>query len=119
MSIFKKKDTFTDKELKRIEDKIKKAEPYSDEYMQLLEIRDSLLKQKPKKFKIDPDIVKVIVEGAVGFAGVAVNVWTVKHVLQEYRDIAALSYGLDDQLELCNGRVNNMKDDVMRLIPKK
>lgn len=118
--IFKKRETFVDKQLKRVETRIEKADPWSDEYKDLLETRNSLLKSKAsKKFKVDPEIVKTIAEVGIAVGTAVVNVKLTNKVLQEYRDIAALSYGLDDEMQLCNGRVNSMKDQVIKLLPKK
>ena len=100
------KNSFLDEQIDIVEAKIRTTKFGTIEYGRWLDIRDKLIKQK-KNEKVDipvKDIADIVLRCAeIGL----------------YANIAALSYGLDEGMTLCNGRVSNFKELVMKLVPKK
>lgn len=114
MNIFKKKDTLLDEQIELVNAKIRSASFGTKEYATLLDIREKLIKckQEESQSEINWELLLRVLEITAN-AGIAVA------GLILYVKIAALSYGLDEGMTLCNGRVFNMKDSIMKVIPKK
>lgn len=114
INIFKK-STFVDEQLEIVEAKIRSSEFGTVEYGKWLDVREKLIKAKKEDEagrKIDWNLVLRGIE-------ITLNVGVAVAGFHLYRDIAALSYGMDEGMVYCNGRVSNMKELVMKIIPKK
>lgn len=110
-----KKNTFIDEQIELVEAKIRNSTFGTIEYGRWLDVREKLFKAKKEEEsgrKIDWNLVLRGVE-------ITLNVGIAIAGLKLYRDIAALSYGMDEGMVLCNGRVSNMKELVMKITPKK
>jgi len=111
------KNSFLDEQIDIVEAKIRTTKFGTIEYGRWLDIRDKLVKQK-KNEKVDIP-VKDIADIVLRCAEIGLNVGLVIYGYKLYANIAALSYGLDEGMTLCNGRVSNFKELVMKLVPKK
>lgn len=118
-NIFKKDekhDKFIDEEIKCLEEVIR-AEPHSyDELKELYALREQLVRDRDentsrKKIDIPWDAIAKII---ATFASVGVTVV----VLRKYENIALLSYGLDEDMKLCNGRIMSQANNVLKELPK-
>lgn len=115
MNIFKKKDTLLDEQIELVNAKIRSVSFGTNEYAKWLDVRERLIKCKQEEEtqgEINWELLLRVLEITMN-AGIAVA------GLILYVKIAALSYGLDEGMTLCNGRVFNMKDSIMKVIPKK
>lgn len=113
--IFKKKSTFIDEQIAIVESKIRSSTFGTIEYARWLDVREKLIKAKKEEEagrKVDWNLVLRAIE-------IAANIGLAVVGFKLYRDIAALSYGMDEGMALCNGRVSNMKELVMKITPKK
>lgn len=115
MNIFKKKDTILDEQIELVNAKIRSVPFGTAEYAKWLDVREKLVKCKEEEEsqgQLNWDLILRIIEISLN-AGIAIGGMIL------YVRVAALSYGLDEGMTLCNGRVFNMKDLVMKAIPKK
>ena len=115
MNIFKKKDTTLDEQIELVNAKIRSVPFGTKEYGKWLDVRKKLIECKKEEEEhggINWDLLLRIIEISLN-AGIAIGGMIL------YVKVAALSYGLDEGMTLCNGRVFNMKDAILRAIPKK
>lgn len=115
MNIFKKKDTTLDEQIELVDEMIRTVPFGGAEYAKWLDVRQKLIKCKKEEEEqggMNWDLILRVIEICLN-AGIAVGGMIL------YVRVAAMSYGLDEGMTLCNGRVFNMKDLVMKAIPKK
>ncbi len=114
MNIFKKKDTLIDEQIELVNAKIRSVPFGTKEYGRWLDVRQKLIKCKKEEEangKINWNLILRVIEISLN-AGIAIG------GLVLYVRVATLSYGMDEGMALCNGRVFNMKDAIMKAIPK-
>lgn len=107
------RNKFYDEQIELVESRIRQSTFGSQEYGRLLDVREKLIKAKHDN---TPKIDWGLVIQAVGMLGTALLTYKGYKMMA---DIAALSYGLDESMALCNGRVFNTTNSIFHLIPKK
>ncbi len=115
LHIFKEKDTTLDEQIELVNEMIRTAPFGSKEYGKWLDVRQKLIKCKKEEEEqggMNWDLILRVIEISLN-AGIAVGGMIL------YTRVATLSYGMDEGMALCNGRVFNMKDSIMKAIPKK
>lgn len=108
---------FIDEQIDYVEAHIRRCKFGTIEYGRWLDIREKLIKQKKAEQKQIPwkDVADVGLR-VVEIGGNFVLIWAGYKL---YKDTARMSYGFDEEMRLCNGRVFNMKDNFTKLAPKK
>lgn len=112
-----KKCNILDEQIDIVEAKLTKVPFGSEEYFQLLELREHLVEQRNKEKKRIP--WKDIADISLRVAEIGGNLLVIGAGYTLYAQIAKMSYGLDQDMTLCDGKVSNLKENIIRLLPKK
>lgn len=117
IDIFRKDKAFLDEQIDIVEAKIRAGNLDSAELGRLLDVRSKLEEEKRKETK-DIDW-KGVIDILLRVAEIGGTLYLTYMGYKLTANIAVLSYGQDEAMTMCNGRVWNLKDMPLRLLPKK
>lgn len=102
---------FLTEQIEVIDAKLRTMSPDDKDYTKMLYYREKYVKARA-------ELAPNIDWGVVAQVGIAAgSLYMTYKGYELMKDIAALSYGCDEQMMLCNGRVFNTANSVFRMMP--